>query len=262
MIQPARQKQTQGSNTKRTPAKKQGVTKPENVRSTGRKPNQQTEQKVKQIRSKGQAPQNIVVKKRKKIDGKVAANAIIAWLKDHKYDKETNYTIGVLNNDDLMISKVGGATAGIAAILALKGEILDQGYNVGRNIYLANKFVPQAASNHSEMCILAAAHARNQRVLYIKCTGPHCPFCAETMRYYKVQQGNDVGTVSQKGWAHPFLRLFYGTQVTNGGNQQAWVRELRQVHDALPQRIAVKYSGTVLSEPKGTSSLMTFEIVR
>jgi hypothetical protein len=185
--------------------------------------------------------------------GRTAADAIIQWLNGNGYGGATNYTAGVLNNDDLMISKVGGVTARTGAIAQLGIEIQARGYHTGRRIYLAQKFTNDSASNHAEMCILAAAAARGQTVQYMKCTGDHCPYCAETMSANRVTLGNPISPKSQQGWAHPFHRLFYGTQTS--GTQQAKLLELRAVHNGNITAANAPLTGTVNSDPQGNSTL-------
>lgn len=187
----------------------------------------------------------------KTVSGKVAATGMVQWLKQKGYGGATNYTVAVLANDDLVISKVGGVTAKTKAIATMKGEIETKGYHKGRKIYLAQKFSKDGASNHAEMCILAAAF--DLGVNYMLCTGPHCPFCAETMKAYKVELGNGTGGKGQVGWSHPFHRLFYGTQTS--GKEEDKLAELKSVHEGKTTVKAAKLTGAVMSDPKGARTL-------
>ena len=183
------------------------------------------------------------------IAGKVAAAGIIKWLKDNGYGGDTNYTVGVLKNNNLMISKVNGVTKKTKAMAKLALEIVQKGYHRGRRIYLAQKFNTALGSNHAEMCILAAAGSDN--VSYMLCTGPHCPYCADTMEAYGVEKGNGVGGEGQQGWAHPFYKVSYGTQVS--GKESSKRAELKKLHDGKLKEHEIVIGAKGISAPRGAS---------
>ena len=182
-----------------------------------------------------------------RIDGRVAATGIIKWLKDNGHGGDTNYTVGVLKDHNLIISKVNGVTTKTKAMKGLGVEIVSKGYHRGRTIYLAQKFNTALGSNHAEMCILAAAGADN--VSYMLCTGPHCPYCAGTMDAYGVEKGNAVGGPGQQGWAHPFYKVSYGTQVN--GEEADKLAELKKLNEGKIKEAAVVLGHKGLSAPRG-----------
>ena len=189
-----------------------------------------------------------------RVDGRVAATGIIKWLKDNGHGGDTNYTVGVLKDHNLIIAKVNGVTTKAKAMKGLGAEILSKGYHRGRNIYLAQKFNTGVGSNHAEMCILAAAGADN--VSYMLCTGPHCPYCADTMDAYGVEKGNVVGGPGQQGWAHPFFKVSYGTQLS--GTESAKRAELKKLNDGTLKEAAVAIGQKGISAPRGARTEWVF----
>ncbi|MEU4231922.1 hypothetical protein AB0F17_47150 [Nonomuraea sp. NPDC026600] len=166
-------------------------------------------------------------------DAIAAANSLVEWLTE-TFDKDSNYTVAVTTAGDLVVSKVKGLSVGTGSkptgpgqkiLNHVKGNSDYKDYNV----YVAGKFTNDAASNHAEMCILAACG--KGEVAYIKCTSPNCAYCKTTIEAYDITNGNDESEgegKSQIGWCHPYLRVSYGTA---HGNAPGQLEELKKVSD-------------------------------
>ncbi len=157
------------------------------------------------------------------VDADTAAQWIIAWIKAEyppgPGKQEENYSVGVAKNGDLYISKVGGVGEGVALIKKLGPKVEEQKLDVGRDIFLAQKFNPAYMSGwHAEMCVLAAAGLDALEKIY--CAAPHCAFCAALMKKANVGLGAAVGGSDQTSWAHPFAPIFLGSSVNNDTNVQ------------------------------------------
>ncbi len=180
-----------------------------------------------------------------------AAQAINTWIQANEpSEQETNYSVGVARNGDLYISKVGGVTAGTRFVgTQLAAFIVQNGYQIGRDIYLAQQFnTAYTSGNHAEMCVMAAAGAGALAKIY--CAAPHCAFCAEQMTKDNVTHGAAVGGHDQVGWAHPFAPIFLGSQVwDNTGAQLAALQALPlSPTKAMAAQIGVPWLPT---SPKG-----------
>ena len=184
-------------------------------------------------------------KKKRKTSGKVAANGIIDWLNENGYGGDSNYTVGVDKDDDLIISKVNGVTEDADAMVALGPIIVQKEWNLERRIFLAQKFNTAVGSNHAEMCVLAASG--RDTLAYMKCTNPNCDFCKAALKTYNVPSGNGGGGKSQQGWAHPFYPIFYGTQI---GALAPQVEELKGLGQN-PTQAEIELGRWGLSAPKG-----------
>jgi hypothetical protein len=191
------------------------------------------------------------------VPGEVAAKGIIEWLRKNGHGGAQNYSVGVTDDDDLIISRVGGMTSKAARSITAKDDdpttledyIKSQGYDTGRSISLARKFnagVP--ASNHAEMCIMAAAG--KGRIKFMDCTGPHCAFCSALMKNDGVEPGNETGGPHQTGWVHPFERVGYGNQLATKVQDQ--VAELAKLPVTFDKTTKVT-QGQVLVTPPGGS---------
>jgi len=157
----------------------------------------------------------------------------------------TNYSVGVLSNGDLIISKVGGVTALAGDIIKLAIEIKKQGLAVGRSIYLAQQFNTKVGSNHAEMCLIAAAASLQLSLEKIYCTGPHCAFCSAVMKTNSIELGNDIGDANQMGWTHPFVPLSYGQQLPSPTKDQlAELQKLPKI--PLQQSIVLGHWGGIV----------------
>jgi hypothetical protein len=192
-----------------------------------------------------EAPKKKKKAKRLRIPGRTAADGIIQWLNSNGYGGDSNFTVGVTVNGNLILSKVNGITAEAKAMKELKPVIEEEGWHVDRYIYLAQKFNTAVGSNHAEMCILAAIGRGN--LTYMKCTNPNCDFCAAALKTYNVPSGNSGGGKSQQGWTHPFYPIFYGTQI---GGVKAQVTELKGLGQD-PEKKQIKLGTWGVSLPSG-----------
>lgn len=149
------------------------------------------------------------------VPGPTAVTLTVAKLKT-LMSKDSNYSVGLLSNGDLIISKVNGVTGAAAGMDELQRWMRAGNMHVGRNIYLAQKYNTSIGSNHAEMCIVAAAARMGLNVAYMGCTGPNCPFCAATLKDLNVDSMNEgEDGKAQQGWAHPTANVFWGSQVSN-----------------------------------------------
>lgn len=160
----------------------------------------------------------------------------------------TNYSVGVLSNGDILISKVSGVTAKTQAIINLAIEIKKQELAKGRSIYLAQQFNTSVGSNHAEMCLIAAAKVLGSTLKTIYCTGPHCGFCSAVMKTNGIALGNSKGNENQMGWTHPFVPLNYGQQLSSSTADQ--LKEL-QALPAIPLQKSIVYGKWGLGQPQG-----------
>jgi tRNA(Arg) A34 adenosine deaminase TadA len=163
-----------------------------------------------------------------KVDGNTALTDILAFLTDNM-NKDSNYSVALLGNGDLVISKVNGVTGRAKGMSDLKKLITSKGIETGRDICLAQKYNTALGSNHAEMCIVAAANAMGQTVTTMGCTGPNCPYCAAYLEHAGITSLNaGQDGRSQQGWAHPTDKVFWGTQVS-GKSLADQVKDLKAV---------------------------------
>ncbi len=149
------------------------------------------------------------------VDGATAVTEILKFLTANM-PKDSNYCVALLGNDDLIIAKVNGVTDKAAKMAELQAKIEEENIEVGRTIYLAQKYNTALGSNHAEMCILAAANAMGQSVTEMGCTGPNCPYCAAMLSHEGINSRNaGQDGKAQQGWAHPTQPVFWGSQVSN-----------------------------------------------
>jgi hypothetical protein len=149
------------------------------------------------------------------IAGGTAVTSITAFLKTNMRS-DSNYCTALLANGDLIVSKVNGVTGAAGGMNELRAHITTNGFDTGRHVYLAQKYNTALGSNHAEMCILAAARALGQAVTQMACTGPNCPYCAAMLAHENVVSANaGVDGKSQQGWAHPYSKMFWGSQVSD-----------------------------------------------
>ncbi|MEU7863798.1 hypothetical protein [Nonomuraea sp. NPDC049141] len=166
-----------------------------------------------------------------KLKARAAADSLVEWL-SKTFKKASNYTVAVTTGGDLVVSKVGGLSVGPRSKTNGPGQKI-RNYVKGNsaykdyNVYVAGPFTDDVASNHAEMCILAACGKGG--VDYIKCTSPNCAYCKKTIAAYKIDNGNPKNEVgkSQIGWCHPYLPVNYGTAV--GNDVKAQLKELAEV---------------------------------
>ena len=190
-------------------------------------------------------------KKLRLVPWKNAFNAILQYLKNNM-PLDSNYCVAALQYGDLIISKVNGVTAATSAINGLQEMILEQGLHENRDIYLAQKYNTEMPSNHSEMCILAAARMLKMKVLSMGCTGPNCPYCAAMLSHEGVPSANEIATRQQIGWAHPWENLFWGSSVNNQ-KVNVQVADLKRYLQA-PKEYKPIYAKATIQESAGRST--------
>jgi hypothetical protein len=69
------------------------------------------------------------------------------------------------------------------------------------------------------------------------------------MDAYKVAKGNNTGGEGQQGWAHPFYKVSYGTQVN--GTESAKLAELKKLNDKTLKEGDVTVGSKGQSSPQG-----------
>jgi hypothetical protein len=149
------------------------------------------------------------------VDGPTAVADILAFL-TREMNKNSNYCVALLGNDDLIIAKVNGVTDRAAGMAELGAHIQRNNLNAGRVVFLAQKYNTALGSNHAEMCIVAAANAMGQNVTQMGCTGPNCPYCAAVLHHEGIDSLNaGQDGKPQQGWAHPTESYFWGSQVSD-----------------------------------------------
>jgi hypothetical protein len=186
------------------------------------------------------------------VDGSTAVTQILAQLKS-SMRKDSNYSVALLENDDIIITKVNGVTSGTKGMDKLATLITTKRIEVGRNIFLAQKYNTALGSNHAEMCIVAAAAVMGVKVTEMACTGPNCPYCAAVLKAEKVKSANEgEAGKQQQGWAHPTKPVFWGTQVSNA-SVKAQVADLEGFLEGKKATIGVTTSN--VSEGRYTAWL-------
>ncbi|MEU7744263.1 hypothetical protein [Nonomuraea sp. NPDC049158] len=167
---------------------------------------------------------------------KAAADALIGWIGGQPFSADNNFTVAVMSATVLVVSKVGGLSAGgrrskdgpgQKIMDHLKGNRAYRGYQV----YAAGPFTPDNQSNHAEMCILAACGVRN--VKYIRCTSANCGFCKDALEAYGLRDVNanaksKIEGASQVAWCDPFMPVAYGTAVKENA-LDAQRKELKKI---------------------------------
>lgn len=155
---------------------------------------------------------------------KAAGQSIVGWLREEARN-DSNYTVAVCNGL-IYISKVGGVTADTELMGGLREHIKESGIDQRFQIYLCKSYVPSQASNHAEMCVVAALGPANlNNFTFFECTSPSCAYCAVFLGHYGVPNDSPAGDpASQTGWIHPFRPVAFGTQL---GPEAPQVQELK-----------------------------------
>ncbi|TQS27016.1 hypothetical protein [Microbispora sp. KK1-11] len=180
------------------------------------------------------------------------AKTLVGWIRDQTWSGVNNYTVAVYRDNDLIISRVKGIpgleSQGAQEIVRY---IQAQRMNLGRAIYFATAFTSGdgAASNHAEMCILAAVGAGNlSDITFMLCSAANCKYCKMLLAKFKINNGNATGPdgKSQQGWYHPFVPLRFGTQMGTEADQ------LKELQKFLNGEITLKdtKTGQVAQSPK------------
>lgn len=139
--------------------------------------------------------------------------------------QQENYTVGLTEGRALVISKAGGVTAETAGMDELRDAITRaEWWTTGfiRHVYLAQTFGAGGASNHGEMCVLAACKALRDPLALIECAGQNCSACFAMVEDVTL---NEESELPQQGWVHPCAPIAMGTQ--RPGSWRAQVASLR-----------------------------------
>ncbi|MBB5873362.1 hypothetical protein F4553_006796 [Allocatelliglobosispora scoriae] len=187
----------------------------------------------------------------------VATTNVITWIMAQPFfinNQAPNFAVG-LSGDTMIISKVGGITLRAGGMAALQAQIQTYPWYVAGTtvVYLAKKFTSDGASNHGEMCVLAAADDLGLVLNRMECTGANCAACFQTLGAYGVPTVNVMAAGSQVGWAHPRGRLAMGTAVNDRWDDQ--VAELPGYNalatTAARNAFAHQHTMRTLSMPQG-----------
>ena len=185
------------------------------------------------------------------VKGKKAANLVVEFIHGEKGTTD-NWTVAVLDNEDLIIGKVNGVTSATDFTQNLAEFIREKSIEEGRDIFLAGNF-NSVSSRHAEMCILAAADALGKGITYMLCVAPNCDFCAKMLSDAGVPsaayQGSDP--TSQQGWTHPRKKVGYGTQLVAPLKEQ--LKELGELNNGDIDEDDITKGQKLGVAPKGKS---------
>lgn len=164
------------------------------------------------------------------------ANEVLDWIKAQPFyqgAQALNYAVGLTRGSKLIISKVGGVTSATAAMAGLDTMLRSKPWWTSlEGVYLGKKFGGDGNSNHGEMCVLAAADAMEDPLIWMKCTGDNCPACYAMLADAGVHSMNDSATGSQSGWIHPRGPMALGSQLNNDWKGQ--IAELKSYNALQP----------------------------
>ncbi len=149
---------------------------------------------------------------------------ICKWFQENDQGRQqSNYSVGVTTNDEIVISKVGGTTDDTDLIKTFCST-----WNTQRMIYVAQSFnTSGTGGNHGEMCVYAGCEdGLGETLTHLYCTHPNCKYCAAFLKIYKIttRSVNTGEPKSQSSWYHPVHNLVYGSQL--GSNESAQVKEM------------------------------------
>ncbi|WP_152627564.1 hypothetical protein [Streptacidiphilus melanogenes] len=138
-------------------------------------------------------------------------------------DASENWTVAITDASSMIISRANGVTWGVAGMRKAGREIMQMhGRTLTGGIYIANKFT-KGASNHSEMCILAAAERLGERVTDLECGAQNCGACGSVIQAKGITNTSPAGSGrSQTGWSHPYVAVFIGTQKSDEAMRLGW----------------------------------------
>ncbi len=148
-----------------------------------------------------------------------AAEDVISWIERQPFShkgQHRNYTVGLTDDGNMIISKENGITEDAEGMRELREMIgtTDWYHLYEPTVYLAQFFNGDGGGNHGEMCVLAAADRLRETLKYVLCSGDNCLACYGTMSAYEVESGNDPSARPQQSWMHPRGRLMMGTGLT------------------------------------------------
>jgi hypothetical protein len=139
---------------------------------------------------------------------------LVQWLKDNDPGTQpSNFSVGLTDSYDIIISKVGGLGSDAKIVGDLK-PFLRKSYSTS-NVYLAGSYSKASLSgNHAEMCVVAGANQGGKKLRSVICTHPNCDFCRTMMDHLSITCGSITeGTPgTQPTWVHPTKRAMFGTQ--------------------------------------------------
>ncbi|MER6633475.1 hypothetical protein ABT301_35565 [Streptomyces sp. NPDC000987] len=168
--------------------------------------------------------------------------------------QEVNWTVAITNTNEMIISKVGGVTSARRGMQDLAHWMAAQEWQAELDgVCLAKKFTRDAASNHAEMCILAAARSMGMNpevdVDLMGCPSLHCEACANTLDYANVTTLDGARTGSQQGWCHPYAPMAIGLQY---GDWAPQLEELDRFNEAgAPDGFPFEYARQLTYQPAG-----------
>lgn len=187
---------------------------------------------------------------------------LIEWIEEQDFylkGQQPNYAVGLTASGNLIISKVGGVTEKTTGMLDLQKEVSESQWfsDNAPTVYLAQKYGGDGNSNHGEMCVLAAADALGEQLVYIKCTGDNCPACFAMLASAGVATGNAQATGTQSGWVHPRGRMNLGTQLPSRWTDQ--IQELNAYNQLTPdqrRKFVHKHTQPGSVTPQGATTVL------
>jgi hypothetical protein len=161
---------------------------------------------------------------KKKPQKKESSNFRKKLAADNGLSDKANYTLALLNDGTLLVSKVNGMPQGNKT---LSKQADSRGF---KNVVFVGKFGPSSA--HAEMCILHHVGRNKLRsIVKMACIETNCAYCSATLTHYRCNTTSTAFPAGQQsGWSHPFYTLSYGSQLGKGEQEQ--LEELDAVHSA------------------------------
>jgi len=175
---------------------------------------------------------------------------VLTWLATNADgSQEVNWSVAITSLSSMIISKAGGVTSKTAKMSELAAYIEKRAWHSCiSGVYLAQKFSRDGASNHAEMCILAAADALKEEIELMGCASDNCEACAVMLEHAEVPSMNGRGG-EQSGWSHPRERLVLGKQ--RGASWAEQMAELKEVNGKGLSNVKLEYAGSATSDPQG-----------
>lgn len=158
-----------------------------------------------------------------------AAQTTLEWLMGHESlqgVQQPNFTVGITEGGNVIISKVGGITPQSAIIKDLQANLTTLPWYQKKStveVYTARAYAGN--NSHGEMCVLAGSEALQDRLFYMLCSGDNCPACHDTLLGAGIISGNKPADGTQAGWTHPFAPYALGNQFTS-----SWENQMADLH--------------------------------
>jgi GNAT superfamily N-acetyltransferase len=177
-----------------------------------------------------------------KIDKKAIAQAFVSELAQafvaidnklkttKKYPK--NYSVGLTDNNQIIISKVGGI-ANMAPLDVVVNLIACNDLYQQLDVYYASNFNSQSG-NHGEMCVIAGANALGAKLSSISCSCKSCGFCAQQMADDGITNISGNGEAkSQSVWYHPRHDAVFSASAFGNSGMEAAAAGLNRFNDNI-----------------------------